>query len=109
MAKKIIIGCRLPNGIVIEHPTDPNNKVLLAGANRSLVIGGDHSTTEVDAEYWATWKAANPTFPPLTSGAIFEASSVADAVAIAKEIVSEKTGFEKMPQDALGVKPAEKE
>ena len=110
MAKTtVIVGCRLPHGIVLDHPLDPSKKIELAGLNKALIIGADHATTEVDGEFWEQWKTVHKDFPALKSGAIFEAKDAASAKAKAKELKDEKTGFEPMPQEAQGVKPADKE
>jgi len=112
MAAKIVtIGCRLPHGIILDHPLDPTKKVELKGKNGAMIIGAEHGTTEVDGEFWETWKTVHKNFPALTSGAIFEAKNVADAASIAKELKDEKTGFEPMRTDgkderASGVKTA---
>lgn len=104
---KIIIGCKLPNGITLRHPTIKGGPdVTLKGLHKSLIIGADHATTEVDDDFWKAWKAKNEDFEPLTSGAIFEARSVNDAAAIAREFSERKTGLEPMAQDAMGVKKA---
>lgn len=109
MSKKIIVCCKLPNGIILDHPLDPNQKVTLNGLNQSIIVGADYATTEVDAEFWETWKTVHKDFGPVLSGAIFEAKTTEEAKSKAKERASEKTGFEKMPQEAQGVKPTDKE
>lgn len=108
MAKTVIIGCRLPHGIVLDHPLDPANTVELAGLNKIRIIGAEHMTTEVDADFWEQWKTVHKDFPALKSGAIFEAKTAADADAKAKELTAKKggsaTGFEPAKPDADGVK-----
>lgn len=106
---KVIIGCKLPNGLVLEHPVDPSKKVALNGKNKALIIGADHATTEVDGEFWETWKMAHGTFKPLVSGAIFEARTVADVTAKARELEKEKTGMEPMPKKVKGIKKLDAE
>lgn len=107
MANKIIvIGCRLPNGLTLTHPIT-KEKVTLAGKFASMIVGATHMTTEVDQEFWDTWKAAYADYTPLKSGAIFEARTVTEAKEKAKDLVSEKTGFEPLAQNAGGVKKAE--
>jgi hypothetical protein len=108
-SKTVIIGCKLPNGLVIEHPLDPTQKVELAGLNKALIIGAEYATTEVDGELWETFEALHKEFGPLKSGAIFVAKTRDDAKAKAKELSKEKTGFEKMPQEVGDLKPADKE
>ena len=110
MAKNIIIGCRLPHGIVLENPKDPRIKVELKGLNSLLVIGSTFYANNVDADFWAEWKNFHKEFPALKSGAIFEAQTEVDANAKAKELKEEKTGFEALPQTgADGVKAEVKE
>ena len=105
-AKTVTIGCRLPHGIVLDHPLDPTKKVELNGKNKALIIGADYGTADVDGEFWETWKTVHKDFPALKSGAIFEAKNAAEAASVAKELKDEPTGFEAMAQDAQGVKPA---
>lgn len=104
---KILIGCRLPNGLTITHPVT-KDKVTIAGLHSSKVIGATHVTTEVDADFWETWKIAYPDYAPVKSGAIFVARNATEAQEKAKDLRKEKTGLEPMPQDAAGVKKADK-
>lgn len=110
MAKaKVIIGCRLPHGLVLQHK---GVKVTLDGMNKSQIIGANHITTEVDADFWEAWKAEHTKgkgFQPLKTNAIFEAGGVREAQDKAKELTKEKTGFERLAKDAPGIKPANKE
>lgn len=101
----VTIGCKLPHGIVLDHPLDPSKKVELMGKNSSLIIGAEYGTTEVDGEFWETWKTVHAEFPALKSGAIFEAKNVTEAASVAKELEGEVTGFEPMAQNTQGVKP----
>jgi hypothetical protein len=114
MAKIVVVGCKLPHGINIEHPMDPTKTVELKGKNKSLIIGADYSTTEVDADFFEQWVAVNKEFPAVKSGAIFVAKSAADVAAVAAEFKDRKTGFEPMRTDgkderASGVKAADKD
>lgn len=111
MAKETVtIACRLPMGMVIFHPVNRSVKVKLDGP-RILVaeghkIGPSFVTTQVDAELWASWKAAYASSELLTKGLIFEAKSEAEAAAKAREYAKERTGFEQIPQAAMGVSKA---
>jgi len=102
---KILIGCRLPHGLTLTHPAT-KVQVVVAGLHSSKIIGATHVTTEVDADFWQTWKTAYSDYVPLKTGAIFEARSDSEALGKAKELRKEKTGFEPMAQDAAGIKPA---
>lgn len=102
----VTIGCKLPHGIILDHPLDPDKKVELKGKNGSMIVGAPYGTTEVDGEFWETWKTVHKDFPALRSGAIFEAANASELTAVAAELEDEKTGFEPMAQNAQGVKPA---
>lgn len=104
----VFVGCKLPHGIILEHPTNENQKVQLSGLNKIMIIGATHAMTELDSEFWDAWIAANKNFQPLKTGAIFIAKNSSELQAVAKEYEKVKTGFEPMAQDALGVKPADK-
>lgn len=106
-AKTVLIGCRIPNGLILHHPLKPDVKVTLAGLSSSKLVGATYVTTEVDAEFWETWLLVHKgKFQPFDNGSIFEASSQDAAVRIAKDLTKQKTGFEPMSQKAAGVKPA---
>lgn len=113
MADKVIIGSKLPFGLVIKHPSDPSKKVTLNGLNSSKIVGATFVTTEVDADFWEAWKAAHDQkahpFQPITSGAIFETKNQASAGAVAKEYSKRKTGLEPLNPTDHGVKPASKD
>lgn len=108
MAEMVLIGCRLANGITLRHP-NPDSKVppvKLNGFRQSPIINAHYGTTPVDAEFWSVWRKAYASYKPLTSGAIFQAANANDLEAKGKELADEKTGFEPMKKDAMGVKPA---
>lgn len=104
---KTIIGCRLPHGIVLEHPANPAKTVEIDGLNKAVIIGAEYTTTAVEDSFWDEWKAANGSFPALLNGAIFEAKSQNDASAVFREVKEMATGFEPMSPTDAGVKPAE--
>ena len=106
-AKTVLIGCKLPHGLILDHPLDVSKKVELAGLNKAIIIGADCATTTVDGEFWETWKTVHKDHPAIKSGAIFEARTTEEVKAKAKELKEEKTGFEAMPQEAMGVKVAD--
>ena len=116
MAKEtVLIGCRLPNGFVLHHPKDRNISVKLAGAYETRLESGLYlppklySTTAVDAEFWAEWKAAYQGFGPLKTRAIFEARSEQEAGIKARESERVKTGFEpKSKTDMINGQKVEK-
>lgn len=106
--KTIVIGCKLPNGIVLFHPMDRSKFVEIQGLNRSKVIGATYMTTLVDGDFWNDWKAVHTDFQPFTSQAIFEASGLREAEDKARELVGVKTGLEPLKKTDLNVTPADK-
>lgn len=110
--KKILIGCRLPHGLVLEHK---GVSVTLKGKNSRVVAGlyvpeQDYATTEVDAEFWEAWSKEHSTFPAVTSNSIFVAKDSSSAEAVAKELRAESTGFEQLdPAKEKDVKKLDKE
>ena len=117
MAKDtVLIGCRLPNGLVLHHPKNRNLTVTLTGVYEAKSDSGLYlpprtfSTTPVDAEFWAEWKAAYEGFGPLKTRAVFEAHSEQEAQSKAKNAEKVKTGFEPMSKtakiDGVNMEPA---
>ena len=98
MAEKVVIGSKLPHGLAISIP-ESEDKITIKGLNSSKIIGADHVTTEIDAQFWARWKELHKGYKPLESGAIFEAKTANDAAAKAKEFAKRRTGLEPMEKD----------
>jgi hypothetical protein len=109
----VTIGCRLPNGLVLEVG---DKSVELAGQRQTqqrskiiLLSPDDYGTTEVDESFWQAWKqSVGKDFAPLASGAIFEAKNTNDASAKAKDLKSKKTGHEAMELNTDGVQEAQR-
>jgi len=104
----LTIGCRLPNGLVLEIPdhapvTLKGQKAAQAESPIILLSERDCGYTDVDEGFWAEWKRLYKNFQPLTSHAIFEAKNRNDAKAVHKELKGEKTGHEPMPQNGPGI------
>lgn len=114
MSGTIIIGGRLPCGIILELPGKPPVKINGQNSTQArspiiLLSDEDYGTTEIDAEYWAEWKKLHVGFAPLETGAIFEAKNQVDAKAKARELRKEKTGHEPMPQTDGKIKSADED
>ena len=113
MAKDVVmIGCRLPNGMILTHPKDPKVKVVLNGQYPPATESGiyippkPYGVTAVDVEFWEAWKAAYQGFPLLKTRAIFESKTVGELESKAREMEKEKTGLEPISKNAVidGVK-----
>ena len=106
MADKVIIGCKLPNGIILEVG---DKQQVIKGLNSIVIIGAPYRTTEVDADFYAAWLEEHKEFPAIKSGAIFIAKNFESIKSVAEDLKDEKTGFEPMSQETLGVKSADKD
>ena len=89
----VLVGCKLPHGIVLKGSTGQD--VKLNGMNTSLIPGG-FGITNVDDGEWAYLSAVYEKFAPFQSNAIFTngKSKVADLKSIAAELSDVPTGFE---------------
>lgn len=105
----LIIGCRLPHGIILENPDPeaPKVEIEVKGLNSSNIIGAEYMTTPVDADFWALWSKFHKDSPLLKSGSLFAVKDESSAKSKAKELKDEKTGFEPMPQNGPGIKKAD--
>lgn len=113
MAGHAAVCCKLPNGIVLQHPIEKERTVTLKGKSKAVIVGADYGTTMVDQDFWNDWYAANSQsgreFAPLKSGAIFVAKDGKDAEAKAKDFKERKTGFEGLTPKDHGVMLADKD
>ncbi len=108
MNGKIFVGCKLPHGLDIDHPTVQGMSVKLNGRNKIQIIGQTYGVTEVDAELWAAWTMFNPTYPALVSGMLFAADDEASLRAMGDERAKVLSGFERTDPEAMGVEPVDK-
>jgi len=115
MGKTVVIGCRLPSGLILEIPG--KGIVEVAGKRQAqerspiiLLSEDDYGVTHVDAEFWEAWKKhVGPDYAPLKSEALFEAADEKSVKSKVRELEKDKTGFEAMSKDAAGIKSADKE
>ena len=96
---KVLIGCKLPNGIVLDGMSGP---IALNGANTSRVIGGDLGLTYVDETEAAYLFATYESHSAFQSKSIFTqgGDSVADITAQADDLKDQKTGLEGIDPNA---------
>lgn len=99
----VIVGCKLPNGLVLEvgdkrvnlrgsaHYLQPNPKRKFKNPE---VLFAD-SITLVDKAFWDAWvKRVGAQFAPIKSGAIYASPNKDDATARAMETEKIVTGLE---------------
>lgn len=108
----ILVGCRLPSGIILEVPGAPH--VVLNGQRQSqegreiiLLNADDYGVTEVDESFFESWKKlVTENFGPLKNGLIFVAKNEKEAKAKNKDLKSKPTGHEATSQDAKDIEKA---
>lgn len=96
MAEVVTVGCKLPNGLLI----DVGGKVVhILGANSSNVIGGYGLTENVDKEFFETWLKEHASQPYVKNELVFAQAKTNSAQSKANENAGIKTGLEGLPQD----------
>jgi len=96
MAELVTVGCKLPNGLLI----DVGGKVThIKGANSSNVIGGYGLTEGVDKDYFEKWLKEHANQPYVRDEMVFAQAKTNSAEAKASENASVTTGLEGLPQD----------
>ena len=114
MGTQVIIGCKLPNGLIIELVEQPQQKnsiipapvgkrVKLNGANTLSIVRTNpalqgHGETKVDEDFWNEWFKRNKDAAFITSGAIFMVKTADAFVSESKERLAIRTNLE--PLDA---------
>lgn len=88
----VFVGCKLPNGLVIDHE---GASATLRGANHSELIGG-FGITEVPADLWEVWSKKFRDNPLITTGIVFAQGTFARAKAAAKDAAELVSGFERL-------------
>ncbi|MGC4218081.1 hypothetical protein VSX44_03675 [Citrobacter freundii] len=96
MSELVTVGCKLPNGLVIEHE---GYVVELNGSNSSLVVGGYGLTEGVDKDAFEKWIAAHKDQPYVKKELVFAQAKTNSAQAKASENAKVKSGLEGLPQD----------
>jgi len=99
MAGQIVtVGCKLPNGLIIEHMGKTHT---LKGSNSTEIVGG-HGLTVIDKELWDAWYDKHKDYQPVKQGLIFAHEKLDSAQSIAKERAKNKSGFEGLDPDKPG-------
>jgi hypothetical protein len=93
----ITVGCKLPNGILLKVGS---KTVALAGSNASNIIGG-YGLTQVDKEFFDTWKAENSTLTLLRDDLIFDNATKKGAESQAREQEEVRSGLEPIDPEKL--------
>jgi hypothetical protein len=96
MAQTVTVGCKLPNGLILEMG---EKRVTLNGANSSSIVGGHGLTEGVDKEFFDAWMAKNKHLHFVKEGHLFAHEKEVNTKAQAKERAKEKTGLEQLNPD----------
>ncbi|WP_336281107.1 hypothetical protein [Cronobacter dublinensis] len=106
MAETIVVGCKLPNGLVVEQD---GYTVTLNGSNSSNVVGGYGLTEGVDKDAFEKWMEVHKNQPYVKNELVFAQAKANSAQSKANENASVKSGLEGLPQDkpAPGIEKAD--
>ncbi|EFY9786525.1 hypothetical protein NQT21_002459 [Shigella flexneri] len=96
MAEMVTVGCKLPNGLVLEVG---QKRVQVAGwRNNAVKIVGGYGLTQVDKVFFDAWLAEHGQQPYVKNGVIFAQDKANSAVSQATEQKAVKSGLELLPQ-----------
>lgn len=104
---KVIVGCKLPHGYLLElgKPGDPDYwRQLAKGTNAapSTIVGAHGITHNVEEAKFDEWLRRNANLDPVKRGLIWKEASLAEAHAHAIDREDEKTGLERLdPEKSL--------
>lgn len=94
--KTVTVGCKLPNGLIIEVG---GQSVELNGANASNIIGGHGITYNVDADFFNAWLEAHQDRDMVKNGFIFAHEEAENTEAEAQEKTDNETKLEAINTD----------
>lgn len=108
----VIIGCKLPQGLLLKvdsitvringsaryNMPRPNKKSLLAGVN----VHASDGLTQVDRGFWEKWCAEHADYGPLRDGFIYSSATQNKAKSLAEKTADVKTGFEPLDPNKPG-------
>ncbi|EMB4114254.1 MULTISPECIES: hypothetical protein [Serratia] len=104
MAEQVTVGCKLPNGLVLE--VDGHQQAVAGYRGEDVRIIGGYGLTPVDKELWDAWLKIHKDQPYVKNGVIFAQDNGNSARAQAKEQEKLKSGLDPLPQNnpAPGIK-----
>jgi len=98
MGQQLTVGCKLPNGLHLDHA---GKRVTLNGTNSTEIIGG-HGLTMVDKEFFDAWYDAHRDYPAIKQGLIFAHEKRSATEGEAKEKIDNPSGFERLDPNKPG-------
>lgn len=96
MSEVLTVGCKLPNGLVLEQD---GYTVELNGSNSALVFGGYGLTEGVNKDSFDKWLSVHSNQPYVKNELVFAQAKTNSAQAKASENAKVKSGLEGLPQD----------
>lgn len=95
-----VIGCKLPNGLSFRHG---DQKIILAGANSSVLVNGFGMTKDVPAEAWEAFEKNHKDSKFIKNGIVFAVSDEKSLQDATLERSNQKTGLEQASKETAGV------
>lgn len=98
----VTVGCKLPHGLHLElHDAagQVTDRVTVAGANSSDIIGGHGVTLNVPKAFFEEWLKRNKGSAAVRNELIFAHTNANDVAAQARDNAKNKSGFERIDPD----------
>lgn len=104
MAEQVTVGCKLPNGLVLD--VEGKQAIVAGFRGEGVRIIGGYGLTAVDKELWEAWLEIHKEQPYVKSGVIFAQDNGNSVRSQAKEQEKVKSGLEPLSQNnpAPGIK-----
>ena len=99
MADKVIIGCKIPNGLILQVGEQCVN---IKGANSSRLVFGYGVTSDVSLDFWEAWLAENKDRDLVKNGLIFANNDVKSTKDNLKDGQNNPSGLEPLDPDQSG-------
>lgn len=96
MAETLTVGCKLPNGLIVEQD---GYTVQLNGGNSANIVGGYGLTEGVDKDSFEKWLSIHKDQPYVKNELVFAQAKANSAAAKAVENAEVKSGLEGLSQE----------
>lgn len=95
----VYVGCKLPNGIILDDVKKGKERIVLRGANKPNIYGQEYGTTRVEKSIWNKVYPKYKDFQAFVVGSIFFADDEESLHSMIREREKQATGFEGVRQE----------
>lgn len=97
MAEHVTVGCKLPNGLVLE--VEGQTVTLNGNRQEAGHVTGGYGLTQVDKAFFDAWLSIHGQQPYIKNGVVFAQSSQNSARSQAREQAGTVSGLEPLSQE----------